>query len=176
MSSSTGETFRGLNPPPPRVNGWWLLAWGGFQSGFDSLLAEVRRIRTRDPRDYLAHPLTKLLATILRLISEDIPRDPGHKDFRQGGTLGADFTSWQRAKFHQRFRLFFRYDSRLKVIVYAWVNTQTGLRKSGDRNDPYAVFRRMLTRGSPPTNIEELIAECRALQVPQTLRDGTEAQ
>jgi len=43
------------------------------------------------------------------------------------------------------------------------VNTETGLRTSGDRNDPYAVFRRMLTRGSPPTGIEELIAESKAL-------------
>lgn len=83
-----------------------------------------------------------------------MPRDPGHPDFRQGGTLGFAYTGWFRAKFHQRFRLFFRFDSKRKAIVYAWVNSDGGLRKEGDRNDPYAVFRRMLERGKPPASFD----------------------
>lgn len=163
---STDSIFLAMNPPPPRVHGWWLLSGSEFQRQFDSLLAEVERIREQDPSSYRAHPKAKLLATILRLITEDIPADPGHKDFRQGTTLGSDYTGWYRAKFHQRFRLLFRFRSAERAIVHAWVNTESGLRKSGDKNDPYAVFRRMLDRGSPPTDFSELLDEAAALRLP----------
>ena len=158
-------------------NGWWLLSWKEFQRQFDHLIAEVSRLAEKDPHGYGSHPTTKLLATILRLIRHDIPRDPGHADFRQGGTLGDEYTGWRRAKFHQRFRLFFRYRSVEKIIVYAWVNTESGPRKQGDRNDPYNVFRRMLDRGSPPDDFDALLRESRALGLPpsgpgESRRDG----
>jgi len=155
-----------MNPPPPRRQGWWLLSWPAFQAQFDRLVAEVERLRDRDPEGYRQHPQAKLLATVLRIITRDVPRDPGDKTFRQGGTLGAEHTGWLRAKFHQRFRLFFRYDSRRKAIVYAWMNDEGGLRKEGDRNDPYAVFRRMLQRGAPPASFEELLREAHGLALP----------
>jgi toxin YhaV len=155
-----------MNPPPPTAHGWWLLTWSEFQRQFDALLAEVERLRDRDPAGYGAHPKAKLLAMILRLITDEIPRDPGHKDFRQGTTLGGEYTGWFRASFHQRFRLFYRFRSTERAIVYAWVNTETGLRKSGDRNDPYAVFRRMLDRGSPPSDFDELLRQSAGLRLP----------
>ena len=155
-----------MNPPPPVANGWWLLSWSEFQRQFDALVAEVERLREKDPGGYGGHPKAKLLATLLRLITRDIPSDPGHKDFRQGGTLGDEYTGWLRARFHQRFRLFYRYHSSIRAIVYVWVNTETGLRKSGDRNDPYNVFRRMLERGSPPNDFDDLLRECEGLHLP----------
>ncbi len=165
-SRSTDEIFRSMNPPPPVANGWWLLSWSEFRRQLESLVGEVERLRSGDPAGYASHPRAKLLATILRLVTRDIPRDPGHRDFRQGGTLGDDYTGWFRASFHQRFRLFYRYESTRKAIVYAWVNTESGLRKSGDRNDPYNVFRRMLDRGAPPSDFDELLRESGALRVP----------
>jgi toxin YhaV len=165
---STDEIFRAMNPPPPVANGWWLLSWAEFRRQLETLVGEVERLRAADPAGYTSHPRAKLLATILRLVTRDIPRDPGHGDFRQGGTLGSEYTGWFRAKFHQRFRLFYRYDSTRKAIVYAWVNTEGGLRKSGDRNDPYNVFRRMLDRGAPPTDFDALLRESGALPVPPT--------
>ena len=155
-----------MNPPPPVANGWWLLSWSGFQRQFDTLLAEVEKLRDGNPAGYASHPKAKLLATILRLVTRDIPRDPGHRDFRQSNTLGDGYTGWFRASFHQRFRLFFRYHSAYRVIVFVWVNTETGLRKSGDRNDLYSVFRRMLDRGSPPNGFDELLRESRGLHLP----------
>ena len=50
------------------------------------------------------------------------------------------------------FLLFFRYDSRSKVIVYAWANDAHTLRSAGSRSDAYAVFARMLERGAPQTS------------------------
>lgn len=94
-----------------------------------------------------------------------MPRDPGHRDFRQGGKLGSEYTDWFRAKFHQRFRLFVRFDSQWKAIIYGWVNTESGLRQEGGRNDPYVVFRRMLERGRPPTSFDELLRETQGLRL-----------
>lgn len=164
-STSIDRAFRSMDPPPPQENGWWLLAWSEFQRQFDSLVTEVEQLRDRDPTGYAAHPKAKLLATLLRLVTEDIPRDPAHRDFRQGTTLGSEYTGWFRASFHQRFRLFFRFRSVERVIVYAWVNTESGLRKSGDRNDPYNVFRKMLDRGAPPDDFDHLLRESAALRL-----------
>jgi toxin YhaV len=163
-SISAEERFRSMDPPPPRVNGWWLLAWSEFGRQLGELVTDMRRLRARDPEGYASHPRAKLLATVLRLVREDIPRDPADPGFRQGGTLGAGYTGWHRARFHQRFRLFFRFRSADRVIVYAWMNQDTGLRKAGDRNDPYHVFRRMLDRGEPPTDFDELLQESLALR------------
>lgn len=78
-------------------------------------------------------------------------------EYRQGNTLGPEYRHWFRAKFLGRFRLFFRYDSRARLIVYAWVNDERGLRQSGGKNDPYEVFRRMLKSGNPPNDWAALV-------------------
>lgn len=155
-----------MDPPPPRINGWWLLSWRKFESQIETLVADVERLKEGDPDRYRSHPKAKLLAVVLRLIEVDIPRDPGHKDFRQSTTLGAAYTGWFRASFLQRFRLFYRYQTTTKAIVYAWMNTEGGLRKIGDKNDPYNVFRKMLDRGEPPTDFDALLRESRALRLP----------
>jgi toxin YhaV len=71
---------------------------------------------------------------------------------------------WFRAKFHQRFRLFFRFSSKEQVIVYAWMNDERTLRKAGAKTDPYRVFREMLEAGDPPTTIEALLAKAHELK------------
>lgn len=45
-----------------------------------------------------------------------------------------------RSKIGRRFRLFFRYDSKARAIVFAWVDDEQTLRSAGSRSDPYAVF------------------------------------
>ncbi|MGQ0814818.1 MAG: type II toxin-antitoxin system YhaV family toxin [Gemmatimonadota bacterium] len=157
-----------MKEPPPKAAGWWLLSWPLFQQQFEGLVAEVERLRDGDPTEYRHHPKAKLLATILWVITEEVPRDPGHENFRQGSTLGPGYTSWYRAKFYQRYRLFYRFDSKAKAIIYAWVNVEGRLRKAGDKNDPYAVFRRMLERGTPPTSFRELLSESDNLRLPVT--------
>lgn len=93
---------------------------------------------------------------------EAVPADPGRDEFRQGNTLGTAYRHWRRAKIGRRFRLFFRYDSRSKVIVYAWVNDENTLRSAGSKSDPYAVFKKMLGRGNPPDDWDALIAATRS--------------
>ena len=61
----------------------------------------------------------KLYAALARLALETIPSDPARDAYRQGNTMGPEFRHWRRAKIGQRFRLFFRYDSGTRVIIYA---------------------------------------------------------
>ena len=87
----------------------------------------------------------------------EIPRDPNAAEFQLGNTLGPAHRHWRRAKFLGRFRLFFRFSSMHKAIVYAWVNDETTLRKAGARSDPYAAFSRQLREGNPPDGWEDLL-------------------
>ena len=91
---------------------------------------------------------------------EAVPENPARREYRQGKTLGVRYRHWRRVRVGQRFRLFFRYDSRSKIIVYAWINDDETLRATGSRNDPYAVFARMLERGDPPNDWDALVHAC----------------
>jgi len=139
------------------VNGWRLYVHPLFEQQFRQLVEQVEALAAKDPTGYKELPAAKLLATINRYIRETIPRNPGAAEFRQGNTLGSDNRHWFRAKFHERYRLFYRFSSKEKVIIYAWVNDERTLRKSGSRTDPYRVFRAMLEAGDPPDTMEQLL-------------------
>ena len=110
----------------------------------------------------------KIAASLWQLILAEIPEDPSRSTYRQGNTLGSGMRHWMRAKFaNGRFRLFFRYHSKARVIVFAWVNDSDTLRTYGSRTDAYAVFRRMLDSGNPPDDWNELV---RASSTPDTIR------
>ncbi|MFZ0962668.1 MAG: type II toxin-antitoxin system YhaV family toxin [Terriglobia bacterium] len=152
------------------AHGWTLYLHPLFQQQLEKLTAQVETLQTKAPLHYKEHSATKLLATINRYIREIIPCDPGAAEFRQGNTLGADNRHWFRAKFHGRYRLFFRYSSQEKVIVYAWVNDEKTLRKGGSRTDPYSVFRAMLNTGNPPSIMAELLAVSSRLEAVRNSR------
>ena len=103
----------------------------------------------------------KLFHALSRLILKVILQDPSRDAYRQGTTLGQRHRHWRRARTGRRFRLFLRYDTRAKVIVYAWVIDQSMLRSSGSRTDPYTLFARMLARGQPPDDWVSLMAASR---------------
>ena len=104
--------------------------------------------RASSRKHWQSQPKAKLLRRIVDLIELEIPRDPNAPEYAQGNTLGPSHRHWRRAKFLGRFRLFFRFDSASRIIVYAWVNDENTLRKAGARTDPYAVFRRKLDQGN----------------------------
>lgn len=144
-----------------RRNGWWLVFHPGFRTPLLALQEEVAGIERRAEAGWETGSKPKLLKRILDLILKEIPANPGARTFEQGNTLGADARGWRRAKFLGRFRLFFRFDSGSKVIVYAWVNDENTLCKSGSATDPYSVFRGMLLGEDPPTNWKKLLDACR---------------
>ena len=146
------------------ANGWRLFAHALFTQQLEQLTAQVEALAATDPATYRNHPATKLLATIRKYILEIIPRDPNASEFRQGNTLGVDNRHWFRAKFHQRFRLFYRFSSTEKVIVYAWMSDELSLRKSGSKTDPYRVFSDLLKSGDPPATMAQLMARASELK------------
>lgn len=144
-------------------HGWYLLAHPLFLNQLERLLAAVERAKRADPEGWQGKADAKLLAALRALLLDRIPRDPLAAEFRQGNTLGTAHRHWFRAKFGgNRFRLFFRADSRAKVIVYAWVNDRDTLRKASAGTDPYAVFARMLGQGNPPGDWPTLLATAEA--------------
>src|SRR5690606_5687085 len=133
------------------VNGWTILAHPLFLDQLERLVDAVAALQAKKPAEYQKHANTKLLAALNKLVFETIPADPAAPVYRQGSTLGPAHRHWFRAKFgNGRFRLFFRYDSTAKVIIFAWVNDETTLRTYDSKTDAYNVFKAMLKQGNPP--------------------------
>lgn len=131
-------------------HGWILLFHECLIEQLQKLHAAAHRAQLQDPQAYATNANVRLFAALSRLIFEAVPSDPNREEYRQGNTMGTAFRHWRRAKVGRRFRLFFRFDSKSKIIVFAWVNDENTLRSAGGKADPYAVFQRMLERGHPP--------------------------
>jgi toxin YhaV len=145
-------------------NGWKLYAHPAFSERFEILIQTVEALEKRRPQTFGENPKTKLLKRMLDLILVENPRDPNAAEFQVGNTLGPAYRHWRRAKFLGRFRLFFRFSSTHKAIVYAWVNDESTLRKAGSHTDPYSVFMRRLQAGNPPDDWGGLMLEAKTLR------------
>jgi toxin YhaV len=141
----------------PDAIGWRLFIHPACQAQLEKLTARVEKLASQDPQGYSSHPAAKILATINHYMRNVIPRDPNSTEFRQGNTLGPHNRHWFRAKFHGRYRLFYRFSTQQRFIIYAWVNDELSLRKSGSRTDPYALFTAMLENGDPPSSFADLL-------------------
>ena len=148
--------------PPLVVKGWSIFAHPQFLDTFESLVAQVERLRAKDPKGYTGKNSTKRLAAIVKLAFEVIPQDPTRPDYRQGVALGDEYKHWFRAKFFQQHRLFFRYHRESRIIIYAWVNDEDTKRAYEGGSDAYRTFRRMLKNGSPPDDWSQLLTQAKA--------------
>jgi toxin YhaV len=141
---------------PLVINGWAIYEHPLFRSQVEALTRQVESLQRKDPSGFRRRNAAKRLAAVHKLAFETIPQDPGRPEYRQGGALGEDRKHWFRAKFFQQYRLFFRYHARSKVIVYAWINDDHTKREYESSDDAYRVFRRMLDRGNPPDDWDQL--------------------
>jgi len=144
------------------ANGWSLFLHPLFHEQLTQLREEVHKLRQKDPVGYIDKNASKRLAAVTRLMYEIIPQDPGRPEYRQGLSLGSEHKHWFRAKFFQQYRLFFRFHTSAKIIVYAWVNDETTLRAYNSKDDAYLVFKKMLDSGNPPGSWEALLAQSQA--------------
>lgn len=142
------------------VNGWTLFSHPLFRLQLENLTTKVERLKAKDSKNYTKKNASKRLAAIHKLAFELIPQNPAHEQFRQGKTLGREYKHWFRAKFFQQYRLFFRFDSSAKIIVYAWVNDDGTLRAYDSNTDAYKVFTKMLNNGNPPDDWNALLEVC----------------
>lgn len=131
----------------------WTLYWHAlFKKEIERLKLDVLRVKTSDPNNYKSNPKYKLLQNVRNLIIDEIPINPKHCKYNLWGNLSA----WKRESIGRRYRLFFRYYSNNMNIIYAWMNNENTLRKSGDGNDPYVIFSKMINNGKMSTDQMEL--------------------
>ncbi|HCI4032400.1 MULTISPECIES: type II toxin-antitoxin system YhaV family toxin [Pseudomonas] len=142
-------------------HGWTLLFHDCVIEQLQRLYTAAQRAEQNDPIGFASNANVKLFRALSQRVLEVVPDEPARDEYRQGNTLGPEYRHWRRAKIGRRFRLFFRYDSRAKVIVYVWVNDEKTLRSSGSKSDPYAVFEKMLGRGNPPDDWDALVTASR---------------
>lgn len=160
-SRGVGRGHRRRSRSLMQRHGWTLLFHDCLIVQLRNLHHAVQRAHRRNPAEFASNANVKLFHALSRLMLEIVPQDPSRDEFRQGNTLGPRYRHWRRARIGRRFRLFFRYDARAKVIVYAWVNDQSTLRSSKSRTDPYKVFAKMLAREDPPDDWASLISASR---------------
>ena len=146
-------------------HGWKLLFYTELTKQLAKLEGAAERAQRKDPQRFASNANVKLLRAVDRAMSQVIPQDPSRAEYRQGNTLGTGYRHWRRAKIGRRFRLFFRYDAKARVIVYAWMNDERTLRSAWSKTYPYAVFAKMLRQGNPPNDWASLIA--RSAQSPE---------
>jgi len=146
-------------PLPLLIHGWTVFGHPLFLAQLEALMQQVEALKQKDPGGYLKKNAAKRLAAISRLAFDVIPQDPTRPEYRQGNTLGEGHKHWFRAKFFQQYRLFFRYHTPSKVIVFAWVNDEDTKRAYQSDDDAYRVFRQMLESGHPPDDWDQLLAE-----------------
>jgi toxin YhaV len=167
IDSAPAPSGAGANVVVSR-DGWGILLHPLLLDQLERVIGAAEHERSRRGPDDPAGANMKIAASLWQLLLADIPQDPSRSTYRQGNTLGGEMRHWMRAKFgNGRFRLFFRYHSKARVIVFAWVNDSETLRAYGSRTDAYAVFRRMLDTGNPPDDWNELV---RASATPDTIR------
>jgi toxin YhaV len=143
---------------------WQLFYFKLFKAALDNLEQAVTKLAQQHPTAYKSHPKTRLLASVYQCITQLVPANPDHRDFRLGKTLGKEYANWRRVKkgMPDRYRLFFRFaSSPAQLIVYVWFNDEDTLRKEGSKTDVYETFKRMLVRGQVPASINVLLAESR---------------
>jgi len=143
-------------------HGWTLLFHACVSEQLQKLQLAAERAKQQDPKGFEVNANVRLFHALSKLIFEAVPSNPNRDEYRQGNTLGPAFRHWRRAKIGRRFRLFFRFDSKSKIIIFAWVNDENTLRSSGSKSDPYAVFQRMLDKGHPPDDWATLVSASRS--------------
>lgn len=149
-----------MNPP---INGWRIFAHECLLLQIEKVGGSVAWMVSSGETTKIHRNRQQFLKALKRVMREVVPAAPGSPEHRLGHTLGQESTHWFRVKFLNQMRLFYRFDSASKIIVYAWVNGEDTLRAYGSKSDAYTVFKKMLDRGNPPSTFEELLQQSREL-------------
>lgn len=131
-----------------------------FAQQYAELKAEVKRLKQALPsEDFLRHPRVKLLAAVMAAIKEHIAADPYSSRFALKGPL-RHYGRLKGLGLPDRYRLFFRpfEAGEVRILLILWLGFP---RKEGDRNDCYAAFSRLVSRGEFPDNWQDLQRECK---------------
>jgi toxin YhaV len=108
-------------------HGWTLL----FHEGLIEQLRKVQAAALHASDSELQRLDGNANATLFQALShwvmDAVPGDPSRDAFRHCNIAEPAHSNWRCAKIGGRFRLFFRYDARAKVIVFAALQDWTAL-------------------------------------------------
>jgi toxin YhaV len=79
------------------------------------------RAERHDPAGFDDRAAALLFGELSQILLKSVPADPSRSDYRQGGALGTTHRHWRQANVGRRPGVFFRFDSRSRVIVYGWI-------------------------------------------------------
>lgn len=140
------------------AHGWRLFVFSTLEIELNALRASVAKELAKGKKaDQI--PAEKRLRSLQHVMFDAIPQNPEDKNYLLGNTLGPEFKQWRRAKFSGQYRLFFRFDSRLRVIIYCWVNNEQTLRQYESGTDAYRTYRKLLKSGHIPSEISSLFSD-----------------
>lgn len=136
---------------------WKRLYYILFYKRLKELYAYTLKLKEQDPENYHYHDFAKLFSRVIVAI-ENIAKDPTDSRYTLGKSLGAKHKDWRCDKHDvpPRYRLFFKFFSSEKEIIFAWLNDAKTLRKEGSKSDPYILFKKMLNRYEVLSDKEEL--------------------
>ena len=147
------------------VNGWTLLFHPALVEQLERLTTDAEGEFAKQAakggrlRGTAATANQKVLSYLYDAMLKEIPQDPAASRYQQGNTLGTARRHWRRDKFGVgRFRLFFRYLTEVRCIIYGWVNDQDSLRTYRSATDAYRRFGEQLDVGHPPDDWDALKA------------------
>jgi toxin YhaV len=139
------------------INGWRIyFVKRLFGKQRRDLQAQVHHLqKTLSPDDYRQHSQVKLYAAIMTAIKDKIPLDPFASHFALTGPL-KKYGRVKKMGLPERYRLFFRalQAPDQKAVFILWLGYP---RKTGDQNDCYKAFTRMVKRGDFPESLDELL-------------------
>ncbi len=140
-------------------HGWNLLFHEGLIEQLQKLQTAAKKAKAQDPQGFESNANLKLFNALAQLMLETVPSDPSRDEYRQGNTMGPAFRHWRRAKLGRRFRLFFRFDSKTRIIIFmAMMEAQTYLAKRQARADLNAFDAVMArTGGEPPREGDRIL-------------------
>lgn len=117
------------------------------------LTEQIKELHKKlEPDQFVQHPTVKLARRIREADRVIIPQDPDRPEYR----LKAELKKFRRYKQGlKRYRLFFCFANHPMIILYLYLNDEKHLRKDGDKNDPYEVFKKFLKQGSVSHNPED---------------------
>lgn len=153
------------------VNGWRIGFHAQLLLQLEKLIAAVEEERRRHPGRPARGQPAQILASLRQLMLVDVPADPARETYRHGGSLRGGRKHWFRAKFgNGRYRLFFRFRSSERILLFAWVNDENSLRTYGSSTDAYATFSGLLDRDDPPDDWDALLKACTTPEMVQRFR------
>ena len=108
-------------------HGWTLLFHEGFIEQLRKVQAAAVPLSDSEPQQFDGDANAKLFQALSHWVMDAVPGDPSRDGFRHCNIAEPAHSNWRCAKIGRRFRLFFRYDARAKVIVFAALKDWTAL-------------------------------------------------